>query len=126
MRKAAAPRGIPPPLEVECLKTLWKLGESSVKDVRAELAPRRDLAYTTVMTLLDRLARKGAASRRKTGRLFLYSAVLPEDLLRRLAVKELVDSLFGGSPDALLEFLNGAQGRAETAAGPKRLDTVLL
>ena len=126
MRKAAAPRGIPQPLEVECLKTLWKLGECSVKEVRAELAPRRDLAYTTVMTLLDRLARKGAASRRKTGRLFLYSAVLPEDLLRGLAVKELVDSLFGGSPEALLAFLNGAQGRAETASGPKRLETVLL
>jgi predicted transcriptional regulator len=126
VRKAAAPREIPPPLEVECLKALWKLGECSVKDVRAELAPRRDLAYTTVMTLLDRLARKGAVSRRKTGRLFLYTAVLPEDLLRGLAVKELVDSLFGSSPEALLEFLSAGPGRAETASGQKRLDTVLL
>jgi predicted transcriptional regulator len=126
VRKASAPREIPPPLELECLKVLWKLGESSVKDVRAELASRRDLAYTTVMTLLDRLARKGAVSRRKTGRLFLYSALLPQDLLRRLAVGELVDSLFGGSPEALLEFLSAAPGRGETASGQKRLDTVLL
>ena len=126
MRKAAAPREIPPPLELECLKALWKLGESSVKDVRAELALRRDLAYTTVMTLLDRLARKGAVTRRKTGRMFLYSAVLPQDLLRTLAVKELVDSLFGGSPAALLEFLHAGPGRVETASGQKRLETVLL
>src|SRR5277367_3767723 len=58
-------REIPPPLEVECLKALWTLGEANVKDVRKALTGNRNLAYTTVMTVLDRLARKGGVSRRK-------------------------------------------------------------
>ncbi|HSW49956.1 MAG TPA: BlaI/MecI/CopY family transcriptional regulator [Bryobacteraceae bacterium] len=129
MRKPAPPRDIPPPLELECLKALWKLGEASVKDVREDLATSRDLAYTTVMTLLDRLVKKGGASRRKTGRMFVYSPALPQDLLRGLAVKELVDSFFDGSQDELLSYLRGqtsvpAAGAA--ASDDRGLDTALL
>ena len=129
MRRPAAPRDIPPPLELECLKALWKLGEASVKDVRGELAPGRNLAYTTVMTLLERLARKGAATRRKAGRMFIYAPALARDYLRRLAVQELTASLFDGSPDELLRFIQ------EPAPPPERppalpaddeLDTTLL
>jgi predicted transcriptional regulator len=129
MRRPAPPREIPPPLELECLKTLWKIGEASVKDVREDLAASRGLAYTTVMTLLDRLTRKGAAARRKVGRQFLYSAVLPREVVRRLAVKELVDGLFDGSEAGLAAML---QGRLEAppaeAAQPSddELETALL
>lgn len=106
MRRPAPPRGVPPPLELECLKALWLLGEGTVKDVRAALAPGRDLAYTTVMTLLDRLARKGAVTRRKEGRAFVYSPAVSREVVRRAAVQELVSSLFGGSEGELLEFLS--------------------
>jgi predicted transcriptional regulator len=129
MRKPAPPRDIPPPLELECLKALWKLGEASVKDVRAELAPGRNLAYTTVMTLLERLARKGGATRRKAGRMFLYSPALARDHLRRLAVQELAASLFDGSPDELLRFLQGQAPRPAPLSAPPdddELDTALL
>jgi predicted transcriptional regulator len=116
-------------LELECLKTLWKLGESSVRDVRDDLAASRGLAYTTVMTLLDRLARKGAAARRKVGRQFLYSAVLPREVVRRLAVGELVEGLFNGSAAELAAFLDGrveAPPAAETQPKEDELDTALL
>ena len=98
-------REIPPPLEVECLKALWTLGEGSVKDVRKALTGNRSLAYTTVMTVLDRLARKGGVSRRKVGRSFIYVPVLSRGTLRRLAVQDLVDRYFEGSREALLELL---------------------
>ena len=127
MRKPAPPRDIPPPLELECLKSLWKLGEGSVKDVRDDLAANRNLAYTTVMTLLDRLVKKGGAARRKTGRMFVYAAVLPRDHARRLAVQELVNSFFSGSREELLAFL---QERPASVApepfGNGQLDTALL
>ncbi|MFB3777304.1 MAG: BlaI/MecI/CopY family transcriptional regulator [Bryobacteraceae bacterium] len=129
MRRPAPPRDIPPPLELECLKSLWKLGEASVKDVREDLAANRNLAYTTVMTLLDRLVKKGGASRRKTGRMFVYAPVLPKDLLRRLAVKELVDSFFNGSEDELLSFLRGQpsdRAAGAAASDDRGLDTALL
>jgi BlaI family penicillinase repressor len=127
MRRPAPPRDIPPPLELECLKSLWKLGEGSVRDVRDDLAASRSLAYTTVMTLLDRLVKKGSAARRKTGRMFVYAPVLPRDHARRLAVQELVDSFFSGSREELLSFLH--ERPAVVAPAPPengQLDTELL
>ena len=58
MRKPAPPRDLPPPLELECLKALWELGQGGVKEVRESLQERRPLAYTTVMTLLDQISRE--------------------------------------------------------------------
>jgi BlaI family transcriptional regulator, penicillinase repressor len=116
---------IPPRLELECLKALWKLGEGNVKDVRRELIASRNLAYTTVMTVLDRLARKGCVTRRKVGRSFLYSPVLNRESLRRLAIRDLVDHFFEGSENALLDYLrNGDSSTA--AAHAVHLDTALL
>ena len=121
-------REIPPPLEVECLKILWKLGEGNVRDVREALTGSRDLAYTTVMTVLDRLSRKGRVARRKVGRSFVYVPVLSREVLRRLAVQELVDRFFEGSEEALVEYLrNGdVEGPVLVEAAEAGLDTTLL
>jgi predicted transcriptional regulator len=122
-------REIPPPLELECLKVLWTLGEGNVKDVRQALTGNRNLAYTTVMTVLDRLARKGRVTRRKVGRSFVYVPVLSRGVLRRLAVQDLVDRFFEGSEAALLELLRegpaGIPAPAPTAAEAD-LDPTLL
>jgi BlaI family transcriptional regulator, penicillinase repressor len=134
MRKAGPPREIPPPLELECLKVLWIIGEANVKDVREALAETRPLAYTTIMTVLDRLVRKGGVSRRKIGRSFVYSPVLTRESLRRIAVQELVRCFFDGSHEALLEYLQNPQEERvmAVAAGYEeehdetRLETALL
>jgi predicted transcriptional regulator len=60
------------PLENLVLETLWRRGESNVRDVAENLD--RPLAYTTVMTTLDRLYKKGILQRRKAQRAFLYAA----------------------------------------------------
>jgi len=114
MRKAAT-REIPPPLELLCLNALWSIEQGSVKDVRELVAPNRPLAYTTVMTVLDRLARRGIVSRRKAGRAFVYAPAISRDAMRRLALKEFLDSYFESSQDRLLQFLQG-ESRAEPAA----------
>jgi predicted transcriptional regulator len=116
MPRSRATREIPPPLELECLRTLWRLREASVHDVRQALTPRRSLAYTTVMTLLERLVRKGAVTRRKAGRAFLYAPVAERDALRRLAVRELVDLFFEGAESELAEYLR--RPHSVPAAGP--------
>jgi predicted transcriptional regulator len=64
---------VPPalgPLEIMVMEILWARGESSVHDVVPQLA--RPLAYTTVMTTLDRLFKKGLLDRRKSERAFVY------------------------------------------------------
>ncbi len=105
MRRAGPPRDVPPPLEMLCLKALWSLGEGNVAGVRRLVAETKPLAYTTVMTLLERLARKNVVSRRKVGRAFVYAPNLSRDAMRRLALKEFVDWYFDGSAEKLAEFL---------------------
>jgi len=124
-------RAIPPPLELRCLTALWQLGEANVQAVRDHLAPQKPLAYTTVMTMLERLTRKRILERRKVGRSFLYRPLVSRDQIRALAVRELLDSLFDGDARALVDFLTGtsavpsaAQPGAETEA--ERLDAALL
>ena len=109
-------RDIPPPLELECLKALWTLGEGNVKDVRRVLTGNRSLAYTTVMTVLDRLTRKGGVARRKVGRSFVYVPVLSRTNLRQLAVRDLVDRFFDGSEDALVDYLRSGDARQVTVS----------
>src|SRR5580692_6418611 len=106
MRRAAPQRDMPPPLELECLKALWGLGEGTVRDVRQVLVGDRNLAYTTVMTVLDRLEKRGGVSRRKHGRSFIYLPKVSQDELRRLAVKELIDTFFDGSEKALVDYMS--------------------
>lgn len=129
-----AARAIPPPLELRCLTALWRLGEGNVQSVRNWLAPHRPLAYTTVMTMLERLTRKGVLTRRKQGRSFLYKPCVTENEIRSLAVRELTDALFDGRTEALIEFLGACPVAAAPAAmrgapvveEPQPLDAALL
>src|SRR5688572_9790129 len=105
MRKAGPPRDIPPPLEMLCLKALWSLGEGNVSQVRGVVAESKPLAYTTVMTVVDRLTRRNIVSRQKAGRAFVYAPRISRDFIRRLALKEFVDCFFDGSEEKLAAFL---------------------
>jgi predicted transcriptional regulator len=116
-------------LELQCLKALWVLGEANVREVRDYLLAERNLAYTTVMTVLDRLVRRGGVQRRKAGRSFIYSPLLNRESLRALAIRELVESYFDGSEDSLRAYLNGGRAHAAAAAEAgtdSRLDASLL
>jgi BlaI family penicillinase repressor len=114
VRKPGPRREIPPPLELECLKMLWTLKEGSVKDVVDALANNgRWLAYTTVLTVLDRLVKRGAVERRKRGRAFFFAPVLDIERARRSAVGELIATYFSGSMDQLRAYLETAVERDE-------------
>ncbi len=126
MRKAATAREIPPPLELLCLKALWTLGEASVRQVQEVIGQQRPLAYTTVMTLLDRLARKGTIERHKVGRAFFYAPCLSRENLRRLALRQFLDCYFEGSQEQLLSFVKSQAEPAPSRAPAAQLDAALL
>ena len=128
MRRSAPPRDIPPPLEMLCLKALWSLGEGNVADVRGVVAKAKPLAYTTVMTVLDRLAKKNLVTRRKVGRAFVYAPRISRDAMRRLALKEFLDCYFDGSEQKLAAFLRGfvAEEPPPEVDLNSRLDAALL
>jgi predicted transcriptional regulator len=88
-----------------CLNALWEIREGNVEDVRKVVAQSRPLAYTTVLTLLDRLARRGAVSRRKEGRGFRYQPTVARDKLRRMALRQFLEYHFDGSETKLKIFL---------------------
>ena len=105
MRRPAKSHSLPPPLELICLQALWRLGEGTVHDVRKAVSKERVLAYTTVMTLLGRLEKRGSVTRRKPGRSYIYRPKVSRDALRQHALKQLLNGFFDGSVDALLNFL---------------------
>ena len=118
MRRPGPPRDIPPPLELECLKALWNLGEGSVRDVRQVLVGTRNLAYTTVMTVLDRLEKRGGVTRRRQGRSYIYVPKVSRETLRGLAVKGLVQDFFDGSRDGLRDYLQAPATSTEPPPEP--------
>ncbi|QSQ21679.1 BlaI/MecI/CopY family transcriptional regulator [Pyxidicoccus parkwayensis] len=99
-----APRPLTP-VELELMQLVWKQGEVSVADVLAALPPERALAYTSVSTVLRILEQKGVVQSRKQGRGHLYSAVLPREAYEAQSVRHLVDTLFEGTPSALVARL---------------------
>src|SRR5947209_7074279 len=102
----ARDRELPPPLEMMCLNALWTIGEGNVEDVRRVVSQDKALAYTTVLTLLDRLTRRGAVSRRKEGRGFRYQATVERNRLRHMALRVFLEYHFDGSRAKLRMFLD--------------------
>ena len=104
------------PLELDCMNTLWPIGEATVREIRDRLAARRARAYTTIMTIMDRLARKGVVERRKAGRAYVYRAKLSAEEARAQALAQVLENFFGGSKEALLTQLGTAPPAREDSA----------
>ena len=89
--------------ELRVMKALWEIERGTVAEVRAELGRRgQDLAYTTVMTLLGRLATKGAVVVCKEREPFLYTAAHRRELVLRDRLREFVREVFDGKADSLV------------------------
>ena len=84
------------------MKALWEVGSGTVADVRAELGKRgQELAYTTVMTLLGRLAAKRAVVADRTREPFVYRPVHRRESVLRDRLREFVREVFDGKADSL-------------------------
>jgi len=95
------------------MNALWRLGEATVRDIHAALATTRPRAYTTIMTILDRLTQKGVVQRQKAGRAWLYKAHLSVQQARTHAVTRLVEGFFQGSTEALASHLSSLSSAAQ-------------
>ncbi len=91
--------------ELELMTILWQLGEGSVADVIKELPEDRELAYTSVSTILRILEQKGVLKNRKEGRGHIYIPVLNKNDYEAKTVKHLVSRVFDGTPAALVRQL---------------------
>jgi len=91
------------PLELDIMNILWRLGSANVQAVQEALP--RELAYTTVQTVLNILHRKGKVKRAKRDRAYLYTPAVSQNQVARRAVTDVVDRLFGGSAESLVMSL---------------------
>lgn len=92
-------------VELELMTPLWKLGEGTVSDVLDQLPPERQLAYTSVSTILRILEQKGILKTRKEGRGHTYIPLLKKSEFEARSVKQMIDRVFDGTPVALVKQL---------------------
>jgi predicted transcriptional regulator len=92
------------PLEIDVMEVLWKAGDSTVREVAGKL--RSNHAYTTVMTVLDRLFKKGLLDRRKSSRAFVYSPHLSGQEWERQRTRYLISGLLAGPQSSRKLFLS--------------------
>ena len=93
-------------LEQRVMVLLWQAGEPlSVVDVQGLLACDRDLAYTTVMTVLDRLAKKGLARRERRGRAWCYEPADPQSVVLAREMADLLRDVPAEVRDEALRLL---------------------
>ena len=93
------------PLELKVLQVLWSDGSCTVQQVQAALLPSTELAYNTVQTMLNILHRKGRVKRSLDGRAYVYRPSASKDKVAGQAVKDLIQRMFGGSPEELVMSL---------------------
>jgi predicted transcriptional regulator len=89
-------------LEAEVMECVWDLGSASVKDVHVCLLERRQIAYTTVMTVMSRLAAKGFLVSRPVGRAYVYEAAAGREEFCAEVVRDFMSGMLGDADRAVL------------------------
>jgi predicted transcriptional regulator len=105
--------------QLEIMQVVWDAGEVTVTDVWNVLAQRRPVARNTVLTLMERLQKKGWLKRRVEGQTHHYSAAVARAATLGQVVHRLVDAAFAGSADAL--FLALLEGRGVSDEEARRI-----
>jgi predicted transcriptional regulator len=98
------------PLESEIMRLVWQQDEATVKQIHRVLARRRDIAYTTVMTTMSRLAEKGFLVRTRRGMAYLYRPSMTKAEFDRWVLHSvlsgLIDTYDSATMDYLVEYLS--------------------
>ena len=112
--------------EMEALHHVWDLGEATVADVHERILADRKVAYTTVMTVMKKLADKGFLRFDRDGASYVYSAARSPDDVRDGLLDALLEKVFKGSQTALVQTLVrrenlSAEERDEIRRGVERM-----
>lgn len=91
--------------ELEMMNVIWRLGPCSVRQVVAALRPQRELAYTSVSTIIRILEQKRYVVSIKEGRGHLYQAAVSKQAYQATSLARLVSNVFDGAPALLVQRL---------------------
>ncbi len=104
-------------LQRAVIQVLWNRGEASVSEVREALEGEKQPAYTTVLSVLQKLEKAGWVGHRAEGRTYIYSAERSREREGTKAARGFVDRVFGGNPVQLFEHLLGDERLDDDAIG---------
>ncbi len=108
MAKKSGSKSIEKPLtatELEMMNVLWRIAPASVHQVVEALSPQRQLAYTSVSTIVRILEQKGYVRSRKEGRGHLYEPTIQKEAYQVASLQHLVSNVFDGTPTLLVQRL---------------------
>ncbi len=109
-------------LQMAIMQVLWDKGDATVAQVRESLAPDRELAYTTVGTMLTKMEAKGQVTHRMDGRVNIYKPAIKPDHVKRRMLTDLAERLFAGDVgDLVCCLLDGVDVSPDDLAEIKRL-----
>jgi BlaI family transcriptional regulator, penicillinase repressor len=94
----------PSDLELQILGVLWEAGPSSVRDVLERMPDGKARAYTTILSCLQVMEKKGLVAHRRQGQGYLYRAVAQQQRVLGTMVRDLLRDVFGGRPSAALQY----------------------
>lgn len=105
-------------LQLQVMQVVWRLGEATVAQVHQALSAERKIAYTTVLTTMQALERRGMLDHETAGKAYLYRPLVDQDEYTEASVDKLVGDLFDGREERLLCHLLGAKrvSRSDLAA----------
>lgn len=92
-------------LEADIMSVVWKLGGATVKDVFEELYPDKRLAYTTIMTVMSRLANKNVLKQDRSGTAYMYTPNVSQEEMASSMITQVIDKVLGGRIQPVLSFL---------------------
>jgi len=92
-------------LELMIMQVVWETGEATVRQVRNAIAQKRDLAYSTVMTMMRKLEQKGVLTHRTEDRTYVYRPLVSRGDVERSMLRDLLQNVFGGSYQQLINAL---------------------
>ena len=122
MKRAADEHAEPSDLELQVLSVLWERGPSAVRDVLEAMPDGKTRAYTTVLTVLQGLEKKGLVKHKQKGRQYVYGAAATRRGVLRPRLRRLLSHVFRGDPTAVLQqILDGAEVTSEDLAAMRRL-----
>jgi BlaI family penicillinase repressor len=93
------------PQELAIMKVVWSLDQATVRDIYEALRQKRQIAYTTVMTMMRILEEKGYLKKVLVDRAHVYKPAKPRQQVVGAIVRDFVDRVFDGVPDSLLLHL---------------------
>lgn len=93
------------PLETEIMQLLWQEERSTVKKIHRRLSQQREIAYTTVMTTMSRLAEKGVLERQREGLAYVYTPAISEEDFVSLVVRQVLDGLLDDYSDTAIDYM---------------------